>query len=46
LVNEPLALRRVTRLFRNLSRTALPEQDGVELIERVENELGRDEQAG
>jgi transcriptional regulator with XRE-family HTH domain len=44
--DEPLALRRLTRLFRNLSRAALPEEDGVELIERVENELGRDEQAG
>lgn len=37
--DDPLALRRMNRLFRNLSAAALSEQDSVELVERIEKEL-------
>ncbi|MCC3771165.1 helix-turn-helix transcriptional regulator [Streptomyces sp. UNOC14_S4] len=37
--DDPLAVKRLSRLFRNLSSSALTEQDSRELIERIEKEL-------
>lgn len=36
--DDALALRRLNRLFRNLSGAALSEQDAVELVERIEKD--------
>jgi transcriptional regulator with XRE-family HTH domain len=41
--DEPLALRQLIRLYRNLSAAALSKEDSLELVESVEKELGRDE---
>lgn len=38
--DEPLTLRHLNRRFRRLSAAALAEDDGFELIERIEGELG------
>ncbi|RKN09090.1 DUF5753 domain-containing protein [Streptomyces radicis] len=37
--DEALVLRRLNRLFKNLSRAALSAQDSCELLERIEKEL-------
>ncbi|NGO68217.1 helix-turn-helix domain-containing protein [Streptomyces boncukensis] len=37
--DDPLALRRMNRLFRNLSAAAQSEEDSVELVGRIEKEL-------
>ncbi|GAA2664876.1 helix-turn-helix transcriptional regulator [Streptomyces lunalinharesii] len=37
--DDPLTLRRMNRLFRNLSAASLSEDDSVELVERIEEEL-------
>ncbi|WP_265736654.1 helix-turn-helix domain-containing protein [Wenjunlia vitaminophila] len=37
--DEPLTLRRLNRLFKNLSEAALPEQDSLDLVKRIEREL-------
>ncbi|WP_411146426.1 helix-turn-helix domain-containing protein [Streptomyces sp. x-80] len=37
--DDPLALRRMSRLFQSLSAAALSEEDSAELVERIEKEL-------
>jgi transcriptional regulator with XRE-family HTH domain len=37
--DDEIAVRRLSRLFKNLSDAALPEQDSLELIKRIEKEL-------
>jgi transcriptional regulator with XRE-family HTH domain len=41
--DEPLAVRRLARLFGNLSTAALSEQDSLELVERIKRELIQDD---
>ncbi|RDG35063.1 helix-turn-helix domain-containing protein [Streptomyces corynorhini] len=41
--DDPLALKRLSRLFTGLSRAALPEDDSRQLIEDIEKELDRNE---
>lgn len=44
--DNPVTMRRLVRLFRNLSGAALSAQHSVELVRHVEEELVRDEHAG
>lgn len=41
--DDPLAVRRLSRLFRNLSEAALSAEDSVALIQRIKRELIKDE---